>query len=142
MKESAQIALSHVRGGGLEVSVSGIEFEKTDFHLHVPSGAVPKDGPSAGVTLVTALASLLSGKATRPGLAMTGEISLRGRVLPVGGIKEKVLAALRGGMKVVLLPGGNRKDWSEVPAEVRSKLKVHFVSTVAEVLRLALIKEV
>ncbi len=138
MKESAQIALSHLRGGESGVDLSEVPFEKLDLHIHVPSGAVPKDGPSAGITLVTALASLLSGQVARPDVAMTGEISLRGRVLPVGGIKEKVMAALRGGMKSVLLPVGNRKDWSEVPEEVRRRLKAHFVGTVSQVLRLAL----
>jgi len=104
----------------------------------VPAGATPKDGPSAGVTLLAALASLLLKRRVRSGLAMTGEISLRGRVLRVGGIKEKVLAAARFGIKELILPEQTRSDWLDVPAEVRARLKVHFVHTIPEVLRLAL----
>ena len=120
----------------------GIEesfFERVDLHLHVPEGAIPKDGPSAGVTLVTALVSLLTGRPVRPRVAMTGEITLSGRVLPVGGIKEKVLAAHRMGIKEVILPKRNEKAVKEdIPENVRNDLKIHLVSSIEEVLELAL----
>ncbi len=140
MKESAQAALSFLRS---QSKVLGLELgdpDKHDLHVHVPAGATPKDGPSAGLTIVVALTSLLSQRRVRSDLAMTGEISLRGRVLPVGGIKEKVLAASRAGLRQVILPDENRKDWSEVPAEVRDRLEVHFVRRIADVLPLALRK--
>ena len=111
---------------------------KFDIHIHVPAGATPKDGPSAGVTIVAALASLLTKRRVRFRMAMTGEISLRGRVLRVGGIKEKVLAASRFGIKEIIMPEQNKSDWLDVPAEVRARLKVHFVQHIADVLRLAL----
>jgi ATP-dependent Lon protease len=109
------------------------------LHIHVPAGATPKDGPSAGVAIVAALASLTSKRRVRSDTAMTGEISLRGRVLRVGGIKEKVLAASRFGLKQVILPEGNKPDWLDVPAEVRGKLKAHFVKQISDVLQLALL---
>jgi ATP-dependent Lon protease len=117
------------------------DHEKYDIHIHVPAGATPKDGPSAGVTIVAALASLLSRRVVRSDVAMTGEISLRGRVLPVGGIKEKVLAASRSRLKEVVLPEENRKDWNEVPEEVRSKMKVQFVRRISDLLRAVLAKK-
>jgi ATP-dependent Lon protease len=117
------------------------DYGKHDFHIHVPAGATPKDGPSAGVAIVAALASLTSKRRVRSDTAMTGEISLRGRVLRVGGIKEKVLAASRFGLKQVILPEGNKPDWLDVPAEVRAKLKVHFVKQISEVLPLALVPQ-
>ncbi len=138
MKESAQAALSYLRSQAGPLGLDQIEFEKHDIHIHVPAGATPKDGPSAGVTIVIALASLLLQRRVRSDTAMTGEISLRGRVLPVGGIKEKVLAAARSGVKRLLLPAQNRKDWTEVPVEVRERLEVHFVEHIAEALPLAL----
>lgn len=138
MKESAQAALSFLRSQAKKLGIDISEYEKFDIHVHVPAGATPKDGPSAGVTITIALASLLSRRPVRSDLAMTGEISLRGRVLPVGGIKEKVLAAARSGLKQVLLPDENRKDWEEVPAEVREKLTAHFVKHISEALPLAL----
>jgi ATP-dependent Lon protease len=138
MKESAQAALSYLRSQAGPLGLAQIEFEKHDLHIHVPAGATPKDGPSAGVTIVIALASLLLQRRVRSDTAMTGEISLRGRVLPVGGIKEKVLAAARSGVKRLLLPAQNRKDWTEVPVEVRERLEVHFVEHIAEALPLAL----
>jgi ATP-dependent Lon protease len=104
----------------------------------VPSGAVPKDGPSAGITIATSLASILTRRRVRSDVAMTGEISLRGRILPVGGVKEKVLAAARAKIKKIILPERNRNDWAEIPAEVRQKIKVHFVDQIADVLRVAL----
>ncbi len=115
------------------------DYGKNDLHIHVPAGATPKDGPSAGVAIVAALASLMSKRRVRSDMAMTGEISLRGRVLRVGGIKEKVLAASRFGLKQVILPEGNKPDWQDVPAEVRAKMKVHFVRQISEVVQLALL---
>jgi len=138
MKESAQAALSYLRAQSAALGLAATDFDKHDIHIHVPAGATPKDGPSAGVTMITALASLLTQRRVRSSLAMTGEISLRGRVLPVGGIKEKVLAAARAGIKEVLLPEHNRKDWAEVPEEVRAKMKVHFLRRISELLPLAL----
>ncbi|MBU6410603.1 MAG: endopeptidase La, partial [Verrucomicrobia bacterium] len=114
------------------------DYGKSDIHIHVPAGATPKDGPSAGVAIVAALASLLSKRRVRSDTAMTGEISLRGRVLRVGGVKEKVLAAQRFGLKQVILPDANKPDWLEVPAETRSRLKVHFVRQISDVFPLAL----
>jgi ATP-dependent Lon protease len=114
------------------------DYARHDIHIHVPAGATPKDGPSAGVTLLVALASLLLRRKVRSDVAMTGEISLRGRVLRIGGVKEKVLAAIRFGIKHVILPEQNRNEWSEVPAEVREKITVHFVRHISELLPLAL----
>ena len=138
MKESAQTAVSYLRSQAAKLGLELTDFGKFDLHIHVPAGATPKDGPSAGVTLVVALASLLSNRLVRSDLAMTGEISLRGRVLRVGGIKEKILAAERFGLKHIILPEANRGDWQEVPAEVRQKLKAHFVSHISELIALAL----
>jgi ATP-dependent Lon protease len=138
MKESAQTAVSYLRSQAKRLGIDLDDHGKFDLHIHVPAGATPKDGPSAGVTLVVALASLLSKKRVRSDTAMTGEISLRGRVLRVGGIKEKVLAASRFGVKQVILPEGNKSDWLDVPAEVRAKLKVHFVRQISEAIQLAL----
>ncbi|MGZ3652045.1 MAG: endopeptidase La [Bdellovibrionota bacterium] len=137
MKESAQIALSLVRSRMASV-VPNFDFAKNDLHLHVPAGAIPKDGPSAGVTMLTALASLFSGRRVASTLAMTGEITLRGAVLPVGGIKEKVIAAHRAGIKKVLLPKRNEKDLRDVPEEVRSQLQFEFMETAGDVLKAAL----
>jgi ATP-dependent Lon protease len=138
MKESAQTALSYLRSQATKLRIPVDGLDKEDLHIHVPAGATPKDGPSAGAAIVAALASLLSGKRVRSDTAMTGEISLRGRVLPVGGIKEKVLAAARSRLKQVILPEENRKDWNEVPPEVREKLTVHFVKHISELIPLAL----
>jgi ATP-dependent Lon protease len=138
MKESAQAALSYLRTQSAVLGIAELSYDKHDLHIHVPAGATPKDGPSAGVTLVAALASLFTGRKVRSDVALTGEISLRGRVLPVGGIKEKVLAAARSGLRTLVLPADNRKDWAEVPADVRRKLKVHFVSRIGEALQVAL----
>ncbi len=138
MKESAQTALSYLRSQADQLNLDLSDYSKYDIHIHVPSGATPKDGPSAGVTVVVALASLLSKKRVRSDVAMTGEISLRGRVMRVGGIKEKVLAASRFGIKQLLLPEQNRSDWSEVPSEVRDKMTVHFIKHISELLPLAL----
>ena len=139
MKESAQTAVSYLRSQAKKLDLDLDDYGKNDLHIHVPAGATPKDGPSAGVAIVAALASLMSRRCVRSDTAMTGEISLRGRVLRVGGIKEKVLAASRFGLKQVILPEGNKSDWLDVPAEVRAKLKVHFVKQISEVLPLALV---
>ena len=138
MKESAQTALSYLRSQAKSLGIDMTDYAKYDLHIHVPAGATPKDGPSAGVTLAVALSSLLTKRRVRSDVAMTGEISLRGRVMRVGGIKEKVLAAARFGIKELILPEGNRNDWAEVPEEVREKLKVHFVRHIAEALPLTL----
>jgi ATP-dependent Lon protease len=138
MKESAQTALSYLRSQSKTLKLDLADFDKFDIHIHVPAGATPKDGPSAGVTIVVALASLLTQRRVRSDVAMTGEISLRGRVLPVGGIKEKVLAANRAGIKQVIMPEPNRKDWADVPAEVRHKIKARFARHISEVIALAL----
>ena len=141
MKESAQTALSYLRSNAEDIGISPDDFEKSDIHVHVPAGATPKDGPSAGVAIVMALTSLLTGRRVRSDLAMTGEISLRGRVLPVGGVKEKLLAAVRAGVKRVILPERNRKDWDEAPAEVRDKIKVSFARQISDLNPLAILKK-
>lgn len=138
MKESAQTALSYLRAQSKSLGVDLTDYNKYDIHIHVPAGATPKDGPSAGVTLLVALASLLTKRRVRSEVSMTGEISLRGRVLRVGGIKEKVLAAARFGIKQVILPEQNKIDWQDVPEEVRKKLQVHFVKHISELLPLTL----
>ena len=138
MKESAQTGLSLLRNKAAELKIDLSDFDKRDIHIHVPAGATPKDGPSAGVTIVAALASLLMHRTVRSDTAMTGEISLRGRVLRVGGIKEKALAAARSGLKHMILPDQNRNDWLEVPAEVRHKLKAHFIKNITQLFPLAL----
>jgi len=138
MKESAQTAVSYLRSQSKALNIDLSDYGKYDIHIHVPAGATPKDGPSAGVALVAALASLLTHRRVRSDVAMTGEISLRGRVMRVGGIKEKVLAAARFGIKQVILPDQNAPDWTEVPEEVRDKLKVHFIHHISELLPLAL----
>ena len=140
MRESVQAALSYIRSHTKQLQLENIVFEKNDFHVHVPAGAIPKDGPSAGITMAVALTSLLTGRAVRPAFAMTGEITLRGKILPVGGIKEKVLAASRSGVKEIILPDQNRKDLADIPAEVRKKTKFHFVKTIDEALACVLVK--
>jgi ATP-dependent Lon protease len=138
MKESAQTAVSYLRSQSKAFDLDFSDYGKNDIHIHVPAGATPKDGPSAGVVICVALASLFSRRRVRPNTAMTGEISLRGRVLRVGGVKEKVLAAVRFGMKRIILPDQNKADWMEVPPEARKKLKAYFVSHISDALRLAL----
>jgi ATP-dependent Lon protease len=138
MKESAQIALSYLRSHGAELELPVGDLKDRGVHVHVPAGAVPKDGPSAGVTMTTALASLLSGRPARSDVAMTGEVSLTGRVLPIGGVKQKLLAAHRAGIAVVLIPQRNEPDLEDVPEGVRDQLDIHLVSDVREVLGLAL----
>jgi ATP-dependent Lon protease len=138
MRESAEIALSYVRAHGAELDLPADAFAKRRVHLHVPAGAVPKDGPSAGVTMVTALASLLTGRPVKAGVGMTGEVTLQGRVLPIGGVKQKVLAAHRAGLKEVILPARNADDLEDVPESVRVDLRIHVVEDVREVLAAAL----
>ena len=138
MKESAQTAFSTVKANAGKLKIDSGRFTKFDYHIHVPAGAVPKDGPSAGVAMFTSLVSLLLGKPTRPDVAMTGEITLRGLVLPIGGLKEKILAAKQAGIKTVILPARNKKDLPEVPKEAKKGLKFAFVKNTAEVLKVAL----
>ena len=140
MKESARAAVSLVKSRAAELGIPADAFKDTDIHVHVPAGAVPKDGPSAGVAMFTALASLFSGRAVRADVAMTGEITLRGLVLPIGGLKEKTLAALRAGVRTILIPKMNEKDLADVPEEAKEKLDIKTVETVDEVLALALEK--
>ena len=137
MKESAQAALSYIRSKEKELGIKADLFAKSDIHIHVPAGAIPKDGPSAGVTMATALASMLTGKAVRRDVAMTGEVTLRGRVLPIGGLKEKILAAKRAGMKTVVLPKRNEKDLEEVPRHVQRGLDLVFADHMDTVLAAA-----
>jgi ATP-dependent Lon protease len=138
MKESAQLALSFLRSHGAELGLPIGDLKDRGVHLHVPAGSVPKDGPSAGVTMTTALASLLSGRPVRADVAMTGEISLTGRVLPIGGLKQKLLAAHRAGITTVLIPARNEADLDDVPAAVLAELDVRPLSDVRQVLELAL----
>ncbi len=140
MKESATAALSFIRSHAKEIDIPEDFYDNQDIHIHVPAGAIPKDGPSAGVTMLTALASLLTDKTVASDLAMSGEITLRGQVLPVGGIKEKVLAAHRAGIKRIILPKWNEKDLEDVPKKVRKETQFHFVETMDEVLEVALPK--
>ena len=138
MKESARIALSYVRGHADELGIDEDAFADSEFHVHVPAGAIPKDGPSAGVTMTTALASLLSGRPVKHTVGMTGEVTLQGRVLPIGGLKQKVLAAHAAGLTEVILPERNRGDLDDVPEDVREQMTFHPVMTIDEVLERAL----
>jgi ATP-dependent Lon protease len=138
MKESAMAALTYIRSHTKELGLNAKDLKETGFHVHVPAGAIPKDGPSAGVTMFTALLSNLTGRPVRPDVAMTGEITLRGAVLPVGGIKEKVLAAGRAGVRRVVLPAENEKDLIDVPKKVQKGLKFHFVKRMEELSPLVL----
>jgi ATP-dependent Lon protease len=140
MKESAEIALSYLRANAKRYNLSEGFFRKWDIHIHVPEGATPKDGPSAGVTMVTSLASLISNTPVRNDVGMTGEITLRGRVLPIGGVREKVVAANRAHLKTLILPTGNKKDLDNVPENIRSKLNFIFVDRIDQVLDAALLK--
>ena len=139
MKESIQAAESYVKSRSVEFGIKPTLFDKKDIHVHVPEGATPKDGPSAGVAMVTAIVSVLTGIPVRRDVAMTGEITLRGRVLPIGGLKEKLLAALRGGLKTVVIPQDNEKDLAEIPNNVKRGLTIVATESVNEMLELALI---
>ncbi|KPL01330.1 MAG: hypothetical protein AMJ91_00170 [candidate division Zixibacteria bacterium SM23_73_3] len=142
MKESVQTALSYVRSASKRLGIQEDFFEKYDIHVHVPAGAIPKDGPSAGITMATAITSLLIERPVKPKLAMTGELTLRGEILPIGGLKEKSLAAYRAGVKILILPKENQKDLVEIPDEIKKNIKFVFVKTMDEVLKLALDKEI
>jgi ATP-dependent Lon protease len=138
MKESATAALSFIRSNADRLKIPEDFFDNHDIHIHVPAGAIPKDGPSAGVTMLTALTSLLMGKTVRKDLAMTGEITLRGQVLPVGGVKEKVLAAHRAGIKCLILPKWNEKDLEDIPKKVQKDITFHFVDKMQDVIKIAI----
>jgi ATP-dependent Lon protease len=138
MKESAQIALSFVKAHADTLGIDESSFEDKSFHVHVPAGAIPKDGPSAGITMVTALASLLADRPVKHTVGMTGEVTLQGRVLPIGGLKQKVLAAHAAGLTDVVIPERNRADLDDVPEDVREALSFHPVMSLGEVLELAL----
>jgi ATP-dependent Lon protease len=138
MKESARIALTYVQSHAPQLGIDERTFDSREFHVHVPAGAVPKDGPSAGVTMVTALASLLTHRAVKSTVGMTGEVTLQGRVLPIGGLKQKVLAAHAAGLTEVILPARNEPDLDDVPSDVREHMHFHPVTSVDEVLALAL----
>ena len=139
MKESARIGISFVRSVGEENHISPSVFKENDFHIHIPQGAVPKDGPSAGITMATAIFSAITGKLVRSDLAMTGEVTLRGRVLPIGGLKEKILAARMAGIKEVLVPAQNKKDIEEISDEIKEGLSITYVKNMKEVLKHALL---
>jgi ATP-dependent Lon protease len=138
MKESARIALTYVRSHATQLSIDEHALDGRELHVHVPEGAIPKDGPSAGITMVTAIASLLSGRPVKGTVGMTGEVTLQGRVLPIGGLKQKVLAAHAAGLTEVIVPQRNEPDLEEVPADVRSQMQFHIVGTVDQVLNAAL----
>ena len=138
MKESAQIALSWVRAHADDLEIPDRELERKSFHVHVPAGAIPKDGPSAGITMATAVASLLTGRPVKHTVGMTGEITLQGRVLPIGGLKQKVLAAHAAGITDIVIPERNRPDLEDIPEHVREEVAFHPVMSIGEVLSLAL----
>jgi ATP-dependent Lon protease len=140
MKESAQAALSYARSKAKEIGIDDQFFQDHDLHIHVPEGAIPKDGPSAGITMATAMISLFTGKPVRKAVAMTGEITLRGNVLPIGGLKEKILAARRAKIRTVIIPQLNRKDLDELPKNLRDAMEIVPVDEVKQVLNLALVQ--
>jgi ATP-dependent Lon protease len=142
MKESVQAAESYVKARAIAFGVKPTSLDKRDIHVHVPEGATPKDGPSAGVAMVTSIVSVLTGIPVRKDVAMTGEITLRGRVLPIGGLKEKLLAALRGGITTVLIPKENEKDLTEIPDNVKKGMSILLMNTVDDVLKHALVRPV
>lgn len=141
MKESAMIALQYLKSNAKRFGIDSKKFEENDVHIHVPEGAIPKDGPSAGITMLTSLASTFTGRKVAARIAMTGEFTLRGRVLPVGGIKEKILAAKRAGIHTVILCDKNRKDIEEINSRYLEGMKFHFVESASEVLEIALLDE-
>ncbi|MFH1550568.1 MAG: S16 family serine protease, partial [Planctomycetota bacterium] len=137
LQESAKAALSYIRAHSKELKVPSNFFQTSDIHIHIPAGAIQKDGPSAGITLTISLISLLTGRPVRSDVAMTGEITLRGKVLPVGGIKEKVLAAARAGIKHIILPKHNKKDLHDLPEVVTKKLQFHFAEKISDAVKFA-----
>jgi ATP-dependent Lon protease len=141
MKESARIAFTYVKSISPDYKINYKVFEENDFHIHVPDGATPKDGPSAGITIATALISYLTKRPVRPELSMTGEITLRGKITPVGGVKEKVIAAMSAGIKTVILPAKNEKDLQNIPDDVKDKLSFKFVATLEEALSIILLEK-
>ena len=141
MKESAQAGISYIRSVGEKWNIDREFFKEHDLHIHIPEGAVPKDGPSAGITMATAMMSAITGIPVRADIAMTGEITLRGRVLPIGGLKEKLLAAKNAGMRMVLVPEKNRVDVQEISNEIKKGLDIRFVENMDEVLEYALVKK-
>jgi len=141
LQESAKAAMSYVRSRVDELGIADTDFSKLDVHIHIPSGAIPKDGPSAGITLATALVSLFTGRLVRHDVAMTGELTLRGEVLPVGGLKEKMLAAKRAGIHEIIVPNLNKGDIEDLKSEHVQGLKFHFVENVEQVLAIALAAE-
>jgi len=138
MKESAQAALSYVRSRSKRLGINDDLFSKTDMHIHVPAGAIPKDGPSAGITMAAAIASALTGVPVSKHVAMTGEVTLRGRVLPIGGLKEKALAAKRMGINRVIIPSRNKKDLEDIPKYIKKDMEFIFADTMDDVLKVAL----
>jgi ATP-dependent Lon protease len=141
MQESAQAAMSYIRSRAQQFGLNRDFYRTMDVHLHIPEGAIPKDGPSAGITIATTIASALTGIPVRGDVAMTGEITLRGKVLPIGGLKEKLLAAHRHGINEAIMPVDNQKDLPDIPEHIRSVMKLHFVDSMDEVLRIALLSE-
>ena len=139
MKESAQAGISYIRSISENYHIDTNYFSEHDIHIHIPEGAVPKDGPSAGITMATAMLSAIIGKPVRADVAMTGEITLRGRVLPIGGLKEKLLAAKNAGITKVCIPVGNRKDYNDIEAEITKGLEIHFVESFDEVIEVAFV---
>src|SRR5204862_1636786 len=142
MRESVDAAFSYVRSRAQQLNIPDKEFKEIDLHIHLPAGAIPKDGPSAGITLTLAIASVLSGRPVRRDVAMTGEVTLRGKVLEIGGVKEKVLAAYRSGLRQIIMPKANEKELREVPERVRQQMAFTFVERMDEVLHLALLAPV
>ncbi|HKY73777.1 MAG TPA: S16 family serine protease, partial [Patescibacteria group bacterium] len=140
MQESARAAVTFVRANSKALEIDGKMLEKTDIHVHVPEGAVPKDGPSAGITMTTALVSACTKRPVRKDVAMTGEVTLRGRVLEIGGLKEKVIAAHRAGIRHIILPKANMKDLREIPENVRKSMTFHPSETMDQVLKIALVR--
>ena len=142
MKESARAALSWIRANAPRLGIARAVFEKNTLHIHVPAGAIPKDGPSAGITLATTICSALTNNPVRGDLAMTGEITLRGKVLPIGGLKEKLMAAHRHGILEAIMPRENEKDLLDIPDAIKKTMKLHFVESMDQVLKIALVREI